>query len=71
MDNKCNIDALERNRLDHSIPTGIIKLWKLRDGSFQLTDHLYGSRNKMIITASEGKVKMKLHPLESLVLKIE
>ncbi|WP_289055867.1 alpha-amylase family protein [Carboxylicivirga marina] len=53
------------------VPAEIIKKWGLKDGSYQLTDVLYGSNNTLKINNGVGSIKMSLQPLESFIYQLQ
>ena len=65
-----NFSWLTTSNFELKIPADIIKKWKLKDGSFVLTDQLYGSKVAMNVVNGEGKVQLKLEPSESYILKL-
>ena len=65
-----NFSWLTTSNFELKIPADIIKKWKLKDGSFVLTDQLYGTKVAMNVVNGEGKVQLKLEPSESYILKL-
>lgn len=53
------------------IPSDIIRRWNLKDGSYEVTDQIYGkTKSKLVVKDSEGKIWVKLRPLESAIFKL-
>jgi glycosidase len=55
---------------DLKIPADVIKEWKLKDGTYLLTEQLYGVSNTLKVTNGEGIVKISLKGSESFILKL-
>jgi len=67
-----NFDDIQNYEFDLKLPESIIKSWNLKDGTYQLKDQLYGKiASKLIIENGIAILKIKLSPLESLILKVE
>ncbi len=67
-----NFDSEKTYEFDLKIPKTIIKAWNLKDGNYQFIDQLYGKTpSKLIVKNGIGVIKIKLSPLESLILKLE
>jgi glycosidase len=66
-----NFDAEESYSFELKIPQEIIKEWDLKEGSFKMTDALYGKTNKELIVADGiGKLTVEIDPLESFIFKL-
>lgn len=53
------------------IPAEIIRRWNLKDGSYEVTDQISGkTKSKLVVKDSEGKIMVKLRPLESVIFKL-
>ncbi|MCK4562200.1 MAG: alpha amylase C-terminal domain-containing protein, partial [Flavobacteriaceae bacterium] len=67
-----NFDGEETYEFDLKIPKTIINTWNLKDGKYQVTDQLYGKiSSELIVENGIATIKIKLAPLESLILKLE
>ncbi len=55
---------------DLKIPADVIKEWKLKDGTYLLTEQLYGVAHTLKVTNGEGIVKISLKGSESFILKL-
>jgi glycosidase len=67
-----NFDDVKSYEFDLKIPQNIVRIWKLKTGSYKVSDQLYNKFNsKLIITNLEAAIKINLNPLQSLILKIE
>jgi glycosidase len=53
------------------IPESLIKTWKLKNGSYPLTEKLYGSNNAVLVVKDgKGTIALKLAPSESFILEV-
>ena len=67
-----NFDVDKSYEFDLKIPKDVIDEWDLEKGSVKLADLLYDKiSTELIIDNGMGEVKVKLAPLESLILKVE
>ena len=65
-----NFDAKESYTFDLIIPESIISQWKLKEGSHQFNDQLYGKTSATLkVTKGRSSIKIKINPLESFILK--
>lgn len=55
---------------DLKIPADVIKEWKLKDGTYLLTEQLYGVAHTLKVTNGVGIVKISLKGSESFILKL-
>jgi len=63
-------DVKERN-FELLIPSSLVKLWNLKDGNYDLTDHLNpGKKFQLQISNQVGKVKLSIEPLGSIILEV-
>ena len=67
-----NFDADKNYAFDLKIPESLISDWGLADGDYHLRDQLYGEVLSILkIENNLGIVKIKLNPLDSLILKMD
>jgi glycosidase len=67
-----NFNGDENYGFELQIPSEIVANWKLEDGSYTLTDQLYGQESlKLSVEGGLGKVRIDLNPLESFILALE
>lgn len=67
-----NFDATESYEFDLKLPSSVIESWSLKNGSYQFTDQIYNEfSSDLTIENGVGVIKIKLKPLESLILKLE
>lgn len=53
------------------VPESLIKTWKLKNGSYPLTEKLYGNSNStLVVKDGKGTIALKLAPLESVILEV-
>ncbi|WP_396143898.1 alpha-amylase family protein [Flavobacterium sp.] len=55
---------------DLKIPADVIKEWKLKDGTYLLTEQLYGVAHTLKVSNGVGIVKISLKGSESFILKL-
>jgi len=66
-----NFDAKESYEFDLIIPETVITAWKLKKGNHLFSDQLYGKTSATLKVANDrSSIKIKIDPLESLVLKL-
>ena len=67
-----NFDDVSAYEFNLKIPENIIEAWNLKNGNHKVEDQLYKQRcSEIKVSNGKGLIKVKLNPLESLVLKIE
>ena len=67
-----NFDSEGKFGFELRIPAGIITQWKLKDGSYQMTDVLYGNKKEnLVVQQGEGKMKLEIGPLESFIFQLD
>jgi len=66
-----NFDSEKGYEFELKLPEDVINPWKQRDGNYQVIDQLYKELvGKLIIENGIGKIRLKLDPLASLILKV-
>ena len=67
-----NFDSTKSADFELAIPGRMIKTWNLKEGNYTLTDHLnpIDNKYKLSVTNGEGKIKLSLKPLESVILEV-
>ncbi|MEN8124289.1 MAG: alpha-amylase family glycosyl hydrolase [Bacteroidota bacterium] len=66
-----NFDTDKSYEFDLKLPESIITAWNLKNEKYQLTDQLYGQLTTVLdVENGIGQMKIKLEPLESLILKL-
>jgi len=66
-----NFDAEKSYEFELKIPEELIKSWNLEDGSYSLSDQLYGNySSELKVENQQGIISIKMDPLESFILKI-
>ena len=67
-----NFDAENSNEFDLKIPEELIKSWNLEDNTYPLSDQLYRNfTSELKVIDQKGSIQIKLHPLESFILKLK
>jgi glycosidase len=65
-----NFSWLTTSYFDLKIPADVIKQWKLKEGTYLLTEQLYGVAHTLKVTNGVGTVKISLKGSESFILKM-
>ncbi len=65
-----NISPDKESVFTLQVPSEVIQNWKLKDGSYAVTDQLYGSVHILKVTQGVGNIKVSLKPSESFVFKL-
>jgi len=66
-----NFEAENSHEFELKIPEELIRSWNLEDGSYPLSDQLYGNySSELKVENQQGSISIKMEPLESLILKI-
>ncbi len=66
-----NFDTGKTYDFDLKIPETIIEKWGLTDGSFEMTEALYGAETHLLtIAGGLGKIPIRIKPLESFILRL-
>lgn len=52
------------------VPEEIIKSWNLQDGSYDITDQLYGSKTQLKVSEGKGTIAIQIKPSESFIFKL-
>ncbi len=67
-----NFDAKESYEFDLQLPKSVITKWNLKEGNYQFKDQLYGKiTTKLKIEKDLSAMRIKIAPLESLILKLQ
>lgn len=66
-----NFDAEESYSFELKIPAEIIREWELKEGSFNMSDVLYGkSKKELNVGDGIGRLSVEINPLESFIFKL-
>jgi len=66
-----NFEAERSYEFELKIPEELIRSWNLEDGSYPLSDQLYGNYStELKVENQQGSISIKMGPLESFILKI-
>ncbi|EIA08307.1 alpha-amylase family protein [Flavobacterium frigoris] len=66
-----NFSWISSSSFELKIPSDIIKKWKLKDGSYTITDQLYKvSKAQLEVVNGEGKVQVAIAPSESFIYQL-
>jgi glycosidase len=66
-----NFSWITTSTFELKIPSDIILKWKLKDGSYTITDQLYNtSKAQLEVVNGEGKVQIRIAPSESLIYQL-
>ncbi|MGB3149596.1 MAG: alpha-amylase family protein [Maribacter sp.] len=66
-----NFDADENFIFDLKLPPELIKEWSLMDGTYSLSEQLYGAKTKLIVSQGIGHIEITLNPLESYIFELK
>jgi glycosidase len=67
-----SFDPDQSHEFNLLLPTEIIQAWNLKKGSHMLTDHLNAANKfQLMVENGSGKIKLKLKPLESVILEVK
>ena len=67
-----NFDAETSYEFDLQIPEEIITTWNLNDGTYKVSEQLYGKMTSELIVANgEGVINLKIEPLASFILSVK
>lgn len=65
-----NFDGEATYSFNLKIPENVVTAWQLEDGTYELTDQLYGKDGQLIVSEGGGKISVTLPPLESVIWKM-
>jgi glycosidase len=66
-----NLSWLTTSTFDLKVPAELIKEWKLKDGSYTVTDMLYGkTTSQLVVKNGAGVMKVTIKPSESFIFKL-
>lgn len=66
-----NFSWVNTSSFELKIPADIIKKWKLKDGSYTITDQLYNASKAVLeVVKEEGKVQITIAPSESFIYEL-
>ncbi|MGB3144661.1 MAG: alpha-amylase family glycosyl hydrolase, partial [Maribacter sp.] len=66
-----NFDVNDSFSFDLKLPVDLINEWKLKDGSYTLTDALFGSQDFLSVENGEGHIPIELNPLQSFIFELK
>ncbi len=66
-----NFDTDQRYSFELLVPSDIIRLWELKDGTYTMTDALYGSAGGFRVEDGLGKTTITIEPLQSYLFKLQ
>jgi len=65
-----NFDGEDTQVFRLQLPADLMAQWKLQDGTYVLTDQLYGSKNELLVEQGTGFLKVALEPLQSFIYQV-
>ncbi len=65
-----NFSAETTSHFGLKVPHDIISLWHLNDGTYPVTDQLYGSKAQLVVSHGEGVIQLTVKPSESFLFKL-
>jgi glycosidase len=66
----CNFDSQDTFGFELQIPGEVIKTWGLKDGKHSIEDQLNERTLELKVSGGQGKIKMDIKPLESMILML-
>ena len=67
-----NFSWVTESSFELKVPADVIRKWNLKDGTYKLSDALYGVKNiDLTVMNGEGKAQLAIKPSESFVFKVE
>lgn len=65
-----NFNSEESQAFRMQLPADLMQQWQLKNGTYELTDQLYGSTNELVVEDGTGFVKVALEPLQSFIYRL-
>lgn len=65
-----NFSWVTTSDFELKIPEDVITVWKLKDGLYNVTDQLYGSKAQLKVTDGKGTIQLSVKPSESFIFKL-
>ncbi len=65
-----NFSWVTTSNFQLKVPADIIKEWKLKDGLYDITDQLYGSKAQLKVNDGSGTIQLNVKPSESFIFKL-
>ncbi|MGL2966986.1 alpha-amylase family protein [Flavobacterium sp. XGLA_31] len=65
-----NFDGQHTAKCNLNVPATVIAQWHLQDGTYTVTDQLYGSKAVLTVAHGEGSIPLTLSPNESFIFKL-
>lgn len=67
-----NFDTEQSFGFELQLPTSVLDLWELSEGTYELEEKLYGqAKTKLHASSGQAKIRVDLKPLESWILEIK
>ncbi len=66
-----NFDKDVSHEFELKIPENVTTSWELDQETYVLTDQLYGNKTEMKVENGQGKLSVRLSPLESFIYRVE
>ncbi len=65
-----NFNSEESQAFRMQLPADLMQQWQVKNGTYELTDQLYGSTNELVVEDGTGFVKVALEPLQSFIYRL-
>jgi glycosidase len=65
-----NFSWVTTSSFELKIPADIIAAWNIKDGLYNVTDQLYGSKAQLKVTDGKGTIQLSVKPSESFIFRI-
>jgi glycosidase len=65
-----NFSWVTTSSFELKIPEDVIRTWNIKDGLYNVTDQLYGSKAQLKVTDGKGFIQLSVKPSESFIFKL-
>lgn len=65
-----NFSWVTTSNFQLKVPQDVIAAWKIKDGLYDVTDQLYGTKAQLKVTDGKGTIQLSMKPSESFIFKL-
>ena len=65
-----NFSWVTTSNFQLKVPKEVIGTWKIKDGLYDVTDQLYGTKAQLKVTDGKGTIQLNVKPSESFIFKL-
>lgn len=65
-----NFSWVTTSNFQLKVPKEVISTWKIKDGLYDVTDQLYGTKAQLKVTDGKGTIQLSVKPSESFIFKL-